>query len=263
METVAPVEVRVVLPDGARVEGTYDGERVFADARQLEPEAVEFLCPTSPSKIVCVGMNYADHIEEMNLPVGEEPTLFLKPPSALVGHGGAVVHPPGVEQLDYEGELVAVMGRRCKGVAVEDAMDHVAGFTIGNDFTARDQQLPGMQWTVPKGYDGFAAVGPGLLRTRDWTNFGISTRVNGRTVQQGHTKNLVYGVPELVAYISSVMTLEPGDLIYTGTPSGVGSLRIGDVVDVEIDGIGRLRNTIVDPAEQGDGARAARREESR
>jgi 2-keto-4-pentenoate hydratase/2-oxohepta-3-ene-1,7-dioic acid hydratase in catechol pathway len=261
IKTPMDVEVRVTLPDGSSAAGLFDGNTVIVDGQRLDAGAVEFQCPTTPTKIICIGMNYADHIKEMDLPTWKEPTLFLKPPSALVGHDASVVWPPGVERLDYEGELVVVIGERCRSVSIEHAMEAVLGLTIGNDFTARDKQKPNSQWTVSKGYDGFAAVGPGVVPTRDWEGRELITRVNGEVVQRGNTNDLVHGVPELVSYISDVMTLEPGDLIYTGTPSGVGGMSIGDVVEVEIFGVGLLRNTIVAPSNDGgsDG-RVARKE---
>jgi 2-keto-4-pentenoate hydratase/2-oxohepta-3-ene-1,7-dioic acid hydratase in catechol pathway len=206
---------------------------------------VDLLPPSEPSKIVCVGLNYRDHAEELGMELPEEPLLFFKPPSAATGHLAEIVYPPECEQLDYEAELAVVIGRRTVRVDVERALDHVAGYTVGNDVTARNFQTPGSQWTRAKGFDTFAPLGPYLVRDLDPDRLAIECRVNGELRQKSNTDQMVFGVAELVAFTSSIMTLEAGDVIMTGTPSGVGSVEVGDTVEVAIEGLGKLRNTVI------------------
>ncbi len=198
-----------------------------------------------PGKIVCVGKNYLDHVREMGgSEATEEPVLFLKPPSAVIGDGEAIVLPPQSERVDYEGELVAVIGRRIRGVGEEEALAAVQGYCCGNDVTARDLQSRDGQWTRAKGFDTFAALGPALVAGLDPGDLAIETRVNGEVRQSSRTSLLIRGVGPLLSFIASVMTLEPGDAVYTGTPAGVGPLRDGDVVEVEVERVGVLRNPV-------------------
>jgi 2-keto-4-pentenoate hydratase/2-oxohepta-3-ene-1,7-dioic acid hydratase in catechol pathway len=199
-----------------------------------------------PGKVVCVGRNYREHADELGHTLTPEPLLFLKPPSAVIGDGDAIVLPrlPAVlSRIDYEGELVAIIGRPLRHASPETALDAVRGYTCGNDVTARDIQAAEEQWTRAKGYDTFCALGP-RVTALDPSDVEIVTRVNGDVRQQGRTREMVVGVGELLAYISRCMTLEPGDAVFTGTPAGVGPLRDGDVVEVEIEGIGVLRNPV-------------------
>jgi len=198
-----------------------------------------------PSKIVGVGLNYRAHAAEMGKPLPEEPLLFLKPPSALIGPGTAIVRPPGYARVDFEGELCVVIGKRASRVSREQALDHVRGYTVMNDVTVRDLQKKDIQYTRAKGFDSFAPCGPRVAEGLDPSRLAIVTRLNGETRQKSTTADLIFDVPFLVAFISRVMTLEEGDLITTGTPPGVGNLTPGDTVEIEIEGIGVLGNPVV------------------
>jgi 2-keto-4-pentenoate hydratase/2-oxohepta-3-ene-1,7-dioic acid hydratase in catechol pathway len=204
------------------------------------------LCVVHPSKIVGVGQNYRAHAKEMGKPIPEEPLLFLKPTTALIGPGGAIVRPRGYERVDYEGELCVVIGRRAHRVSEAEALDQVFGYTILNDVTVRDLQRKDVQFTRAKGFDTFAPAGPCIATGIDPANLRIRTRLNGETRQDSSTSDMIFPVAKLVSFISHVMTLLPGDLITTGTPPGVGNLTPGDRVAIEIDGIGTLENPVVD-----------------
>ena len=224
------------LPDGTLV----------VDGRTVSPEDVTWLPPVVPTKVVCVGFNYRPHADEMSQDLPEEPLVFFKPPSALIAAGDEIVRPsPDVRRLDYEGELVVVMGRRARNVSEADALDHVEGLTVGNDVTAREYQVPGSQWTQAKGYDTFAPLGPTVVRTQEWAGRRIETRLNGTVVQSSTTDRMIFSVPRIICWVSAIMTLEPGDVIYTGTPAGVGPMADGDHVQVTVEGIGTLHNTVV------------------
>ncbi len=199
-----------------------------------------------PSKIVALAKNYAEHAREMESDVPKRPVFFLKPPSALIGPGDPIILPRMSRRVDHEVELAVIIGRRAKRVPAEEAMDYVLGYTILLDITARDLQAEvrkkGLPWTISKGFDTFAPVGPRIVDRRelDITDLEIGLKVNGELRQLGRTSEMVFKVPELIEYISSVMTLEPGDIIATGTPAGVGPLRHGDRVEAWIGGIGRV-----------------------
>jgi 2-keto-4-pentenoate hydratase/2-oxohepta-3-ene-1,7-dioic acid hydratase in catechol pathway len=201
-----------------------------------------------PSKIVCVGRNYAAHARELGNEVPKQPLLFFKPPSSLIGSGDAIVLPAASQQVEYEAEIGVVIGRRARNVRERDAMVHVRGFTCANDVSARDLQKTDGQWGRAKGFDTFCAVGPVVAERLDWSTLEVIGRLNGEERQRGHARDMVFGIPMLIEYISHVMTLEPGDLILTGTPEGVGKLNAGDVVEVEIPGIGVLRNLVTEEA---------------
>lgn len=205
---------------------------------------VTLTAPAQPSKIICVGRNYVEHAKELGNDVPKIPLIFLKPPSAIIRPGGTIVLPPQSQQVEHEAELVVVIGKRGRNVTAEEAKKYVLGYTVGNDVTARDLQKIDDQWTRAKGFDTFCPFGPWIDTDFDIADAVITCRVNGQPRQMGSTRDMVFGVPQLVAYISSVMTLEPGDLIFTGTPSGVGPLRDGDEVVVEIEGLGVLRNPV-------------------
>ena len=199
-----------------------------------------------PTKIVCIGLNYAKHAAEFGNPIPEEPLMFLKPPSALVGPGEAIVMPKGAGQVDYEGEIGVRIGKRAKGVSAQDAWDYVDGLCALNDVTARQLQRSDGQWSRAKGFDTFCPVGPVKpLASIDLATLSVTTRVNGEIRQQSSADDMVFDIPTLIAHISGVMTLEPGDLIATGTPSGVGPLVAGDVVEVEIGGVGSVSSSVV------------------
>jgi 2-keto-4-pentenoate hydratase/2-oxohepta-3-ene-1,7-dioic acid hydratase in catechol pathway len=197
-----------------------------------------------PSKIVCVGQNYRAHAAELGKPVPAQPVLFLKAPSALIAPGEPIPRPRSQARIDFEGELALVIARRTRRVTAAQALDHVLGFTCVNDVTARDlQQLDG-QWARAKSFDGFCPVGPRIVPGLDPADLRITTRVNGEVRQDSRTSDLIFSVPFLIEFISRHMTLEPGDLISTGTPAGVGNLAVGDTVAIEIEGIGVLENPV-------------------
>ena len=202
-----------------------------------------------PSKIVCVGRNYAAHARELGNEVPKQPLLFFKPSSSLIGPDEAIVLPGASNQVEYESEIGVVIGRRARKVSAADAMQFVRGFTCANDVTARDLQKTDGQWGRAKGFDTFCPVGPRVAEDVDWANLTVIGRVNGTERQRGSVHNMIFPIPVLIEYISGIMTLEAGDLILTGTPEGVGKLAPGDVVEVEIPGVGVLRNTV-----RGDGA---------
>jgi 2-keto-4-pentenoate hydratase/2-oxohepta-3-ene-1,7-dioic acid hydratase in catechol pathway len=200
-----------------------------------------------PSKIVCVGRNYLEHARELGNDVPERPLLFLKPPSSLLGEGEAIVLPPESRQVEHEGEIAVVIGRRARHVAEAEAWDYVAGVAPLNDVTARDLQKPDGQWTRAKGFDTFCPLGALVpLERVGRDGLEVLCRVNGEVRQHGRVGEMAFSIPRLVAYISGVMTLEPGDVIATGTPAGVGPLRPGDVVEVEIPGAGTISNPVRD-----------------
>lgn len=201
--------------------------------------------PVRPSKILCIGRNYAEHAAELGHDLPVEPLVFMKPPSALVGSGEAIVLPAISDRVDFEGELAVVIGQRCRHVPEEEAMAVVGGYTLLNDVTARDLQKKDGQWARAKGFDTFAPCGPRLVTDFDPSDVRLRTLVNGEVRQEGRTSQLIFGIPFLIAYLSRVMTLEAGDLISTGTPSGVGPLKPGDTVEVWVEGLGSLINPVV------------------
>ena len=209
---------------------------------------VRLLCPLIPSKVVAIGKNYVEHAEEMGGDVPEEPIMFLKPSTAVIGPEDPIPYPPQSTRVDPEGELALVIGRLARRVPARDAGRYVLGFTCANDVTARDLQLKDGQWTRGKGFDGFAPLGPWIETELDPADLAVELRVNGETRQAARTSQMVFGPNELVAFVSSVMTLLPGDVILTGTPAGVGPVRVGDVIEVDVEGIGVLRNPVVDGA---------------
>jgi 2-keto-4-pentenoate hydratase/2-oxohepta-3-ene-1,7-dioic acid hydratase in catechol pathway len=209
---------------------------------------VKLLAPVRPSKVLAVALNYRSHVERSPLPdLREEPQapeFFLKAPSAIIGPEEAIRLPADSGRVDYEGELVAVIGRRARRVPLEKALDYVLGYTCGNDVSARDWQQGDLQWWRAKGCDTFAPLGPWLVTGLDPTDLELRTRVNGREVQNTSTAGLIHDVARLVSFASQVMTLLPGDLLFTGTPGSTAPIHRGDVVEVEIDGIGVLRNPV-------------------
>jgi len=220
-----------------------EDNRIVSGGEVLAMEDVELLAPCCPSKIVCVGLNYVEHAKELKMKLPEEPILFLKPPSAVIGPGTEIIVPKSSERVDYEGELGVVIGKRCKAIAADEAKKHILGYTCFNDVTARDLQQKDGQWTRAKSFDTFAPFGP-WIASIDPSDADINTRVNGQIRQSSNTADLIFGVPSLIEFISNVMTLEPGDVIATGTPPGIGRLEKGDVVEVEIEGIGVLKNRV-------------------
>jgi 2-keto-4-pentenoate hydratase/2-oxohepta-3-ene-1,7-dioic acid hydratase in catechol pathway len=206
---------------------------------------VRLLAPVRPSKILAVALNYRSHLHQLDKSSAPaNPELFLKPPSAVIGPEEAIVLPPAAERVDYEGELVAIIGRRARGLRPEEALAHVLGYTCGNDVSARDWQQDDLQWWRAKGCDTFAPLGPWIATNLDPTNLELQTRVNGEIVQRTNTSLLIHDVARLVGFASQMMTLEPGDLVFTGTPGTTSPLKRGDVVEVDIGGIGVLRNHV-------------------
>ena len=208
------------------------------------PPGATLLVPVVPSKIVCVGRNYADHAKELGNEAPSEPILFLKPPSALLGAGGRIVRPAASQRVDFEGELAIVMGRPAKNVKARWWRRYVRGFTCANDVTARDLQKKDVQFTRGKSFDTFCPIGPCIEDDLDVADVRVMTRVNGEVRQDGRTSQMIFPPSFLIEFISSIMTLAPGDLILTGTPAGVGPLQPGETVEVEIEGIGVLRNVV-------------------
>ncbi|MFN2195654.1 MAG: fumarylacetoacetate hydrolase family protein [Anaerolineales bacterium] len=229
------------------VEGSPFGEFIRADA-ELPIASVKLLPPVLPTKIICVGRNYAAHAREQNAEVPEVPLLFLKPFSALIGAGDSIELPPQSEQVDHEAELAVVIGKTGRWITAGEALDYVFGYTIANDVTARDLQWKDGQWTRAKGFDTFCPVGPWIETEFDPSDVVITCKVNDETRQMGSTRDMVFSVRQLIAYASSIMTLEPGDLLLTGTPAGVSPLHPGDVVEVEIEGLGTLKNPVISAA---------------
>ncbi len=205
---------------------------------------IEILAPCMPSKIIAVGLNYRSHAEEVKMELPEEPILFLKPSTAVIGPEQNVLYPAMSKQVDYEGELGVVIGKECRSVSIEQAPVYILGYTCFNDVTARDLQKKDKQWTRAKGFDTFAPMGPFIETDFDPANALIETYLNGEKKQSGSTSDLIFPVFFLVSFISQVMTLLPGDVIATGTPSGIGPMQEGDVVEVRIAGLGTLRNRV-------------------
>jgi 2-keto-4-pentenoate hydratase/2-oxohepta-3-ene-1,7-dioic acid hydratase in catechol pathway len=204
----------------------------------------------APSKIVCVGRNYAEHARELGNPMPREPLIFLKPASAVIGDGEPIVLPPQSQQVEHEGEIAVVIGARLRRVSEAQALSGIAGITCANDVTARDLQKTDGQWTRAKGFDTFCPVGPRVAPLKEVGDLaGIEVRclVNGQLRQHGRASDMAFSIPMVVSYISHIMTLEVGDLVLTGTPAGIGPLAGGDVVEVEVSGVGVLRNPVIGP----------------
>ncbi len=205
---------------------------------------VKLLAPCSPGKIIAVGLNYRDHAEELGLAVPEEPVIFLKPPSTVIGPGEAILYPAMSGQVDYEAELGVVIGDRAKDLSLAEAKDHILGYTCANDVTARDLQRKDGQWTRAKSFDTFCPIGPWIETGLDPGNLLVESYLNGEQRQSSRTAQFIFPVYYLVSFISRVMTLYPGDLIITGTPAGIGPMKHGDEVEVRIEGIGSLKNIV-------------------
>jgi len=207
-------------------------------------EEIKILPVSVPTKIIAIGLNYIDHANEMDKPIPEEPLLFMKPNSAVIAHNEEIILPEVSKRVDYEGELAVVIGQKCKNIEPDEVDDYILGYTCFNDVTARDLQEKDGQYTRSKSFDTFAPVGPWMENNLDVDNLDIETKVNGRTVQKSNTSNMKFKPKFLVSYISKIMTLFPGDIIATGTPSCVGPLQYGDTVEVTIEGIGTLVNKV-------------------
>ena len=224
------------------------GGNIFGRNQRKEAETpladVRLLAPSEPTKILCVGRNYVEHAKELGNEVPKIPLIFMKPPSSVISNGETIILPPQSAQVEHEGELVVVIGKRGRHITPENARKHILGYTIGNDVTARDLQKSDGQWTRAKGFDTFCPFGPWIDTEFDPADSVVTCRVNGQMRQMASTRDMVFNVGVLISYISSVMTLESGDLIFTGTPSGVGQLKDGDEVSVEIEGLGEIKNKV-------------------
>ncbi|MFC1913010.1 fumarylacetoacetate hydrolase family protein [Chloroflexota bacterium] len=226
------------------IEGTPYRQFKFSN-RHYNLNEVKLLPPCTPSKIVALGLNYRSHAEELKMAIPTEPLLFMKPSTSVIGPEDDIVYPDASEQVDYEGELGVVIKSRAFRVPEEKSLDYVLGYTCFNDVTARDLQRKDSQWTRAKGFDTFAAIGPCIETELDPGKVSLRTHLNGNLKQQGNTSDLVFSVPRIVSAISHIMTLLPGDVIATGTPSGIGQMQPGDTVEVTIKSIGTLRNHVV------------------
>lgn len=253
-----PTSVREMLAGGPALCRAAADAAGKPGAVLFDASPVKLLPPVpDPQKIICLGLNYRDHAIESGSPIPQEPILFSKYPTALIGHEDAIVLPPISHEVDYEAELVIVVGRRAKNIAADRGMEYVGGYTVGHDVSARDWQLKkeGKQWMIGKTFDTFAPTGPVLVtvdEVPDPHSLPIRLRLNGQVMQDSNTRQMIFSVGFVLSYLSRVFTLEPGDLIFTGTPPGVGFarkppvfLKAGDVVEVEIEGLGILRNPVV------------------
>jgi len=220
----------------------YEATGIFYD-----PSSIRLLAPVEPTKIVCVGLNYREHVKESQSAdeVPDEPVLFLKPPSSLLGPGGRIEYPEMAGRVDYEAELGVIIGRECRNVAAIEAEDYIFGFTCVNDVTARDLQKKDVQWTRGKGFDTFCPVGPWMVDKIKYEDILVESYLNGELRQSSRTSLLIFPINELIAFISKVMTLEPGDLISTGTPKGIGPMQPGDRIEIRVEGIGSLVNDVI------------------
>ncbi len=235
-----------ILEDNERIralESTpYEEMRLTDDYYDIE--GVDLICPADFSKAVCIGLNYRDHAEELNLEIPSSPVVFIKPSTCQLGQGEDIIYPEMCSRLDYEAELAVVIGKRCHNIAESEADDYILGYTIANDVTARDLQPINGQWTISKSFDTFLPLGPYISDEVNPDDLYIASKVNGEIKQESRTSNLIFKVPYLVSYISKVMTLLPGDVIITGTPGGISGMNDGDIVEIMIEGLGVLRNKI-------------------
>jgi 2-keto-4-pentenoate hydratase/2-oxohepta-3-ene-1,7-dioic acid hydratase in catechol pathway len=235
----------VVERDGAwrLVDGDLFGS--YREGAEVPRDEAAILAPVSPTKVVCIGLNYKDHAAEQHKPLPEEPLIFLKPPSAVVGPGVAIEIPDGIGRVDHEAELGLVIGRRARRVNAAQAADYLLGLTAVNDVSARVLQARDVQYTRAKGFDTFAPIGPCIAVGLEGRDVQVRAYVNGDLRQDSRTRELIFTIPELVEFVSGVMTLEPGDIISTGTPSGVGPIRPGDQVTIAVEGVGALTSPVV------------------
>jgi 2-keto-4-pentenoate hydratase/2-oxohepta-3-ene-1,7-dioic acid hydratase in catechol pathway len=221
---------------------------LFGDYRRLDADIplrkVRLLSPVQPGKVITAGRNFVEHTREMEVDVPEIPVLFLKPPSAVVGSGEFIVLPPQSHQVEHEAELAVVIGKGGRWIRPEEAHEHILGYTVANDVTARDLQRTDVQWTRAKSFDTFCPLGPWIETELDPADVLITCRVSGELRQMASSREMIFNIPQLIAFISAVMSLEPGDVILSGTPAGVGPLKAGDVVECEVEGIGTLSNPV-------------------
>jgi 2-keto-4-pentenoate hydratase/2-oxohepta-3-ene-1,7-dioic acid hydratase in catechol pathway len=221
------------------------GSQRTLDGSTYKLDETRLLAPCLPSKIVCLGLNYRSHIEETKLPTPSAPLIFLKPSTSIIGPDDKIILPRGWKRIDYEGELGVVIGKKAKYLPEEEAKEYVLGYTCFNDVSDRHAQAADSQWTRAKGYDTFAPIGPWIETEAAPDNLKLETYLNDKLRQSASTNDLIFGISKLISFISGVMTLLPGDVIATGTPSGIGPMNPGDVVEVKIENIGTLRNSVV------------------
>jgi len=254
MPKEAPLKLVRFLHHGSVGAGVLDGNEIteldggfFGSAkpgRKLPLSEAKLLAPCTPSKIVAVGLNYRDHAEELGFPIPEEPIIFLKPPTTVIGPGDEIRYPARSSRVDFEAELGIVIRDWASAITPGRARSHILGFTCANDVTARDLQKKDGQWTRAKSFDTFCPIGPWIETDLDPGDLLVESYLNNERKQSSRTSRFIFTVPHLVSFISDIMTLNPGDLIITGTPSGVGPMRPGDEIEVRIEGIGSLRNRI-------------------
>ncbi len=223
----------------------YSSSKFKLSGQQHNLDEIRVLAPSVPSKIAAVGLNYYSHADEVKMPIPAEPLLFLKPPTSVIGPQDNIVYPDSSERVDYEAELGVVIKTRAYHVPPDRALDYVLGYTCFNDVTARDLQKRDGQWTRAKSFDTFSAIGPYIETELDPSNVTVESYLNGELKQRGNTSDLIFPVPKLISFISRVMTLLPGDVIATGTPSGIGPMNPGDTIEIRVEGIGTLRNRVV------------------
>lgn len=225
------------------IKGDFFNEYSITD-KEYKNKDVKILPPCIPTKIVAIGLIYKDHIEELGFPFPDEPIIFFKPTTGIIGHEDAIIYPSMTSRVDYEAELAIVIKDKIKDIDENDASKHVLGYTCFNDVTARDLQKKDVQWTRAKAFDTFSPVGPCIVDDIDPNNVLVESYLNGELKQSSNTKNFIFKVEKLISFISKVMTLLPGDIIATGTPYGVGPMNSGDIIEIKIEGIGTLKNHI-------------------
>ncbi|MDP2923359.1 MAG: fumarylacetoacetate hydrolase family protein [Candidatus Omnitrophota bacterium] len=234
----------IVEDDYVRIVDGSPFGRIKVTAQKIPLGKIKFLPPVNPTKIILVGLNYKDHAKELNMPLPEEPVIFLKPSTALLGYNEAIVYPKGVKQLDYEAELAVIIGKEGKNIQESVADKYIFGYTCLNDVTARDLQRKDIQWTRAKSFDTFCPVGPWIETELNPSNLKIKSYLNGQLKQNSSSSNFIFSISYIIYFISKIMTLFPGDIISTGTPYGVGPMQKGDTVEVDIENIGRLKNYV-------------------
>lgn len=232
-------EDKVVLLDGC-IFGKWE-----KTDKQYDLKDVKLLAPCEPSKVVGVGINYKEVVNKKGDPMPEEPIIFLKPSTSVIGPDEAIISPKGIKELNYEAELVVVIKDKIKDVRIDNAKNHILGYTCGNDITAKDFMIKGKPWTKAKAYDTFMPIGPCIVDGLDGDNLNIKMYHNGKLTQDGNTSDMIFNISQIISFVSHIMTLNPGDIISTGTPPGKGKLVPGDVIEAEVEGIGRLTNKVV------------------
>ncbi len=234
------LERNIVIPLKGSILGDFELESI-----SFKIDEVRILPPIIPSKIVCLGLNYKDHAEELNLDIPDEPVIFMKPNTAIIGHEDEIVIPHFCKRVDYEAELAVVISKICKNIEPDEVEEYILGYTCLNDVTERFFQKKDGQWTRAKSFDTFCPIGPWIETDLDWRDLSIRAKLNGVVKQNSNTSQLIFGVDYIISFVSKIMTLLPGDIISTGTPSGIGEMNEGDIIEIEIEGIGILRNRVI------------------